>query len=73
MNIIAAANFSMGEMSNIRDDDHVETYSKYLHFKAIPCNMLLWRYKMGVDKVSFRLSRSFPAQGNKEDTEDKDE
>ena len=32
----------MGAMSKIWDDDHVETYSKYLLFKAIPCNLLLW-------------------------------
>ena len=32
----------MGAMSNIWDDDHVDTYSKYLLFKAITCNLLLW-------------------------------
>ena len=41
MKTIAAANASMGAMSNIWDYDHVETYLKYLIFKAIPCNMLL--------------------------------
>ena len=42
MKRIAAANDSMGAMSKIWDDDHVDTYSKYLLFKAIPCNLLLW-------------------------------
>ena len=32
----------MGAMSKIWDDDHIDTYSKYLLFKAIPCNLLLW-------------------------------
>ena len=38
---IAAANASMGAMSNIWEDDHVDLYSKYLLFRAIPCNLLL--------------------------------
>ena len=38
---LAAANASMGAMSKIWDDDHVDTYSKYLLFKAIPYNLLL--------------------------------
>ena len=42
MNRIAAANVSIGVMSKIWDDDNVDTYSKYLLFKAIPCNLLLW-------------------------------
>ena len=42
MKIIAAANASMGAMSKIWDVDNVNTYSKYLLFKAIPCNLLLW-------------------------------
>ena len=45
MKRIAAANASMGEMSKIWDDDHVDTYSKYLIFKAIPCNLILWGCK----------------------------
>ena len=32
----------MGAMSEIWDDDNVDTYSKYLLFRAIPCNLLLW-------------------------------
>ena len=39
---LAAENASMGAMSKIWDDDHVDTYSKYLLFRAIPCNLLLW-------------------------------
>ena len=39
---IASANASMGAMSNIWEDDHVDLYSKYLLFWAIPCNLLLW-------------------------------
>ena len=38
----AAANASIGAMSKIWDDDHVDTYSKYMLFQAIPCNLLLW-------------------------------
>ena len=36
MKRIAAANASMGAMSKIWDDNNVDTYSKYLLFKAIP-------------------------------------
>ena len=32
----------MGTMSKIWEDDHVYLYSKYLLFRAIPCNLLLW-------------------------------
>ena len=35
----------MGAMSKIWDDDHIETYAKYLLFKAIPSNILLWGCK----------------------------
>ena len=42
MKRIAAANASMGAMSKVLDDDNVDTYSKYLLFKAIPCNLRLW-------------------------------
>ena len=40
--IIAIANVSMGAMSDFWDDNHVDVYSKYLIFRAIPCNLLLW-------------------------------
>ena len=39
---IAAANSSMVAMSKIWEDDHVDLYSKYLLFRAIPFNLLLW-------------------------------
>ena len=39
---LSAANALMGVMSKIWDDDHLDTYSKYLIFRAIPCNLLLW-------------------------------
>ena len=42
---LAAANASMGAMSKMWDDDHVDTYSKYLLFRATPCNLLLWGCK----------------------------
>ena len=42
MKRIAAANASMGVMSKVWDYDNVDMYSKYLLFKGIPCNILLW-------------------------------
>ena len=33
---------NMGAMKNIWDDQHVDLYSKYLLFLAIPINQLLW-------------------------------
>ena len=42
MKRIAAANASMDAMSKIWDDDNVDTYLKYLLFKATPCYLLLW-------------------------------
>ena len=39
---IASANASMGAMSAFWDDNHVDVYFKYLIFRAIPCNLLLW-------------------------------
>ena len=45
MKRIAAENASMGVMSKIWDDDNLYTYSKYLLFKAIPCNLILWGYE----------------------------
>ena len=32
-------------MSKVWDDDNVDTYSKHILFKAIPCNQLLWGCK----------------------------
>ena len=42
MKRIASANASMGAMSKVWDDDNVDMYSKYLLFKSIACNLLLW-------------------------------
>ena len=42
---IAADNASMGAMSKVWYDDNVDMYSKYLLFKAIPCNLLLWGWE----------------------------
>ena len=39
---IAAASASMGALKNFWDNPHVELYSKYLLFCAIPMNLLLW-------------------------------
>ena len=38
---IAYANAPMGAMADFWDDDHVDVYSKYFIFCAIPCNLLL--------------------------------
>ena len=38
---LAAANASIGYMSKIWDDERVDTYSNYMLFRAIPCNLLL--------------------------------
>ena len=38
---LAVTNDLMGAMYKICEDDHVYAYSKYLIFKAIPCNLLL--------------------------------
>ena len=39
---IASASASMGALSNFWDNSHVDLYSKYLLFRAIPMNLLLW-------------------------------
>ena len=39
---IAAASQSMGALKNVWNNPHMEIYSKYLLFKAIPMNLLLW-------------------------------
>ena len=43
--ILGAAKASMGAMSKIWNNDHVDIYSKYLLFRATPCNLLLWGCK----------------------------
>ena len=39
---IAAANASMGALKEVWRNPHLDVYSKYLLFKAIPMNLLLW-------------------------------
>ena len=55
-NRLAAANASMGAMSKIWDDNHVETYSKYLMFRAIPYNLLLWGCEISALRKSLLVS-----------------
>ena len=42
---IASANASMGAMAYFWDNGYVNVYSKYLMFRAITCNLLLWGCK----------------------------
>ena len=37
------ANASMGALARLWDNHHVDMYSKYMIFRAISCNLLLWR------------------------------
>ena len=46
----------MSAMYKIWDDDNVEMYSKYLLFKAIPCNLLLWGCKIWALRKSLLTS-----------------
>ena len=39
---ITAASQSMGALKKVWDNPHLDTYSKYLLFRAIPMNLLLW-------------------------------
>ena len=39
---IAAANASMGALKEIWSNPNLNTYNKYLLFRAIPINLLLW-------------------------------
>ena len=43
---IASANASTGAMSAFWDENHVDVYSKFIIFRAIPCNLLLWGYEI---------------------------
>ena len=56
---LAATNASMGAMSKIWDDDHVDTYSKYVLFRAIPCNLLLWGCEIWALRKSLLASLKF--------------
>ena len=42
MTQIAAAKASMGALKEVWQNKHLNTYSKYLLFCAIPMNLLLW-------------------------------
>ena len=39
---LAAANVAMGRMNNVWRNPHLDLYNKYLLFRAIPMNLLLW-------------------------------
>ncbi len=39
---IAAANASMGALKHVWRNPHLDVYNKYLLFRAIPMNLLLW-------------------------------
>ena len=39
---IAAANSSMGALKNFWHNPHVDMYSKFLIYRAIPTNLLIW-------------------------------
>ncbi len=39
---VTAATQSMGALKNIWDSPHLDIWSKYLLFRAIPMNLLLW-------------------------------
>jgi hypothetical protein len=43
---IAAAKASMGSLKEVWQNKHLNTYSKYILFCAIPMNLLLWGCKM---------------------------
>jgi hypothetical protein len=49
---IAAANASMGALKEIWSNTNLDTYNKYLLFRAIPMNLLLW----GCETWSLRQS-----------------
>ncbi len=42
---LAAASQSMGALKEVWRNPHLDTYSKYLLFRAIPVNLLLWGCK----------------------------
>jgi hypothetical protein len=61
---IAAANASMGALKEVWRNSHLHVYSKYLLFRAIPMNLLLWGaktlslQKSQLDKLEVFLHRS---------------
>jgi len=61
---IAAANASMGALKELWRNPHLDMYNKYLLFRAIPINLLLWGAetwslrKLQLDKLEVFLHRS---------------
>ena len=61
---IAAANASMGALKELWRNPHLDMYNKYLIFRAIPMNLLLWGAetwslrKSQLDKLEVFLHRS---------------
>ena len=61
---IGVANASMGALDKFWIDHHVNMYSKYMIFQAIPCNLLLWGCEIWslcqylLDKLNVFLYRS---------------
>jgi hypothetical protein len=61
---IAAANASMGALKELWRNPHLDMYNKYLLFRAIPMNLLLWGAetwslrKSHLDKLEVFLHRS---------------
>jgi hypothetical protein len=61
---IAAENASMGALKEVWRNPHLNVYSKYLLFRAIPMNLLLWGaetwslQKSQLDKLEVFLHRS---------------
>ncbi len=41
-NQVTAATQSMGALKNVWNSSHLDIWSKYLLFRAIPMNLLLW-------------------------------
>jgi hypothetical protein len=61
---IAAANASMGALKEVWLNPHLDLYNKYLLFRAIPINLLLWGaetwllWKSQLDKLEVFLHHS---------------
>ena len=50
---LAAANAAMGRMNKVWRNPHLDLYNKYLLFRAVPMNLLLW----GAETWSLRQSQ----------------
>jgi hypothetical protein len=61
---LATANASMGALNEVWHNPHLNVYNKYLLFRAIPMNLLLWGAKtwslrkLQLDKLEVFLHRS---------------